>query len=184
MIRELSIKNFKSIRALKTELGRVNVLIGENGGGKSNILEALALASAASQDKLDNEFLAARGIRVTEPRFMRAAFDEQEGDRTIDIELRGDGGTGLDCSLRVEETATHTRWVEAGRGMSLLRDFDRISRLIAAQPKPEVVVEEPGLTIRFHASIDWHDIIEILSRIRDRIEPRGEDEAVVKLHWA
>ena len=31
-------------------------------------------AAAAAANKLDNEFLASRGIRVAEPRFMRAAF--------------------------------------------------------------------------------------------------------------
>jgi AAA15 family ATPase/GTPase len=56
-------------------LGRVTVFIGENGCGKSNILEAIALGSAAAADKLDNEFLASRGIRVTDPKLMRSAFD-------------------------------------------------------------------------------------------------------------
>ena len=42
----------------------------------NHILEAIALASAAAQNKLDNEFLISRGIRVTETRFMRSAFRE------------------------------------------------------------------------------------------------------------
>jgi AAA15 family ATPase/GTPase len=64
MIREIRIENYKSIQKLKLELGRVTVLIGENGCGKSNILEAIALSAAAACDRLDNEFLAPRGIRV------------------------------------------------------------------------------------------------------------------------
>ena len=75
MITEIEIQNYKSIDKLHLELGRVNVFIGENGAGKSNILEAIALAAAASADKLDNEFLASRGIRVTKPQVMRAGFD-------------------------------------------------------------------------------------------------------------
>lgn len=112
MIREIQIKNFKSIRELTLELGRVNVLIGENGGGKSNILEAIALASAASQDKLGNEFLAARGIRATEPRFMRAAFEGESGG-SIDISVTGEGGAWFDCDLQEdsESSATHPRWL-------------------------------------------------------------------------
>ena len=75
LIRDISIENFKSITKLDLNLGRVNVLIGANGSGKSNILEAMAFASAAANDQLNNEFLAPRGIRVPEdPRFMRAAF--------------------------------------------------------------------------------------------------------------
>ena len=86
MITEVGIQNYKSISDLKLELGRVTVLIGENGSGKSNILEAIALGSAAAGNKLDNEFLYARGIRVTpDPRFMRAAFDKENVDRDISL---------------------------------------------------------------------------------------------------
>jgi predicted ATPase len=74
MIKSLTVENFKSIDKLDIEFGRITVLIGENGSGKSNILEAIALAGAAVADKLDNEFLASRGIRVTNPEVMRAAF--------------------------------------------------------------------------------------------------------------
>lgn len=88
MIRTITIENYKSIDKLELELGRLNIFIGENGSGKSNVLEAIAFASAASQDKLDNEFLASRGIRVTEPRFMRAAFDEEDASREIHIVCR------------------------------------------------------------------------------------------------
>ena len=45
MIRKLSIDGFKSLAKVELELGRVNVLIGENGAGKSNLLEALAFGA-------------------------------------------------------------------------------------------------------------------------------------------
>lgn len=41
MFKRLAIKNFKSIIDLTIELGRVNVFIGANGMGKSNVLEAI-----------------------------------------------------------------------------------------------------------------------------------------------
>ena len=75
MITEFKIENYKSVKKLTINLGRVNVFIGENGCGKSNILEAIALASAATQDKLDNEFLTSRGVRVTTPQLMRSGFE-------------------------------------------------------------------------------------------------------------
>ncbi|PZO35441.1 MAG: chromosome segregation protein SMC [Pseudanabaena frigida] len=87
MFTEVQIENYKSIQSLKINLGRVNVFIGENGCGKSNILEAIALASAAAANKLDNEFLAPRGIRVTEPEFMRSAFDKENVTKEIKITL-------------------------------------------------------------------------------------------------
>jgi AAA15 family ATPase/GTPase len=43
------VQNFKSILSNTVELGQLNVFIGENGSGKSNLLEALAVMSAAKQ---------------------------------------------------------------------------------------------------------------------------------------
>jgi AAA15 family ATPase/GTPase len=85
MIQEITIENYKSIQSLSIELGRVTVFIGENGCGKSNILEAIALGSAAAVDKLDNEFLASRGIRVTDPKLMRSAFEVENLEKEIRI---------------------------------------------------------------------------------------------------
>ena len=45
MLRELTIKNYKSILDHTIELGRINVFIGENGCGKTNILEAVYLVA-------------------------------------------------------------------------------------------------------------------------------------------
>ncbi|MCQ2049361.1 protein RecF [Stutzerimonas stutzeri] len=87
MIKKLTIKNYKTIDKLSLDLGRVTVLIGENGAGKSNILEAIALAGAACSNKLDNEFLKARGIRVSdEPNLMRSAL-QASNDEPEPIEV-------------------------------------------------------------------------------------------------
>ena len=88
MITEFSVKNYKSINNLSIKLGRINILIGENGCGKSNILEALVLASATSENKLDNEFLSSRGLRVTKPELMRSAFNIENTDNPISLEYK------------------------------------------------------------------------------------------------
>ncbi|MEG4306787.1 ATP-binding protein [Microcoleus sp. D3_18a_C4] len=110
MIGEVRIENYKSIQKLKLELGRVTVLIGENGCGKSNILEAIALASAAADDKLDNEFLASRGIRVTEPQFMRSAFEKENLDKDISIEIRGNNDTIKIRFILNNDNTPYARW--------------------------------------------------------------------------
>ena len=74
MVKEVRIQNYKSVQDLTLELGRVNILIGANGCGKSNILEAIAFGSAAAENKLGKEFLSVRGIRVTEPILMKSGF--------------------------------------------------------------------------------------------------------------
>lgn len=89
MIKEVKIQNYKSVQDLTLELGRVNVLIGANGCGKSNILEAIAMGSAAADNKLSNEFLSSRGIRVTEPKAMRSGF-EIDNEKKIDIRFESD----------------------------------------------------------------------------------------------
>jgi len=41
MITRLQVRNFKSLRDIDLELGPLNVLVGPNMSGKSNILDAL-----------------------------------------------------------------------------------------------------------------------------------------------
>jgi AAA15 family ATPase/GTPase len=94
-VKRIHIKNFKSVVDLSLDLASINVFIGENGSGKSNILEALAFAAAAAADKVDNEFLVSRGIRVAEPRFMRPAFTGSE-----------EGGSRLKSKMSMEFEAS------------------------------------------------------------------------------
>lgn len=110
MIRKVRIENFKSIQNLDIELGRFNIFLGESGTGKSNILEAIAMGMAASQDKLDLSFLESQGIRVTEPRFMRSAFENQEVAQEIKIQLE-DGKRVAEYRL-VSENKTNPKWID------------------------------------------------------------------------
>lgn len=88
MINEVTIKNFKSVQDTSLKLGRFNVLIGSNGSGKSNILEAIAFGAAASADKLDNEFLGSRGIRASSANGMKSAFSNNLSIKPIDIQFK------------------------------------------------------------------------------------------------
>jgi predicted ATPase len=49
-IRKLTIEGFKSIRKLELELGPLNVLIGANGAGKSNLVSFFRLLQAMASD--------------------------------------------------------------------------------------------------------------------------------------
>ena len=75
MLEKITIKNFKSIYNDTIDLGRVNVFIGENGCGKSNILEAVAFAGALKNNKtVDSEILFSKGVRIAKPDLMRSSF--------------------------------------------------------------------------------------------------------------
>lgn len=116
MIDNLRIRNYKSIVDLAIDLGRFNVIIGTNGCGKSNILEAITLASSASQNKLDAESLNNRSIRETEPLFMMNAFDDTENnlsESVISIDINSDEyekGT----SAIIGYSSAEEKWVNRG----------------------------------------------------------------------
>ena len=88
MIQSVLIENYKSIKKLKIDLSGVNVFIGANGSGKSNILEGIGIGAAAASDKMDNEFLANRGIRISDIRLMRNAFDKEDVSKPIKISFK------------------------------------------------------------------------------------------------
>ncbi|MBZ3691002.1 AAA family ATPase [Phyllobacterium calauticae] len=116
MIKSIEIKNFKSIDHINLELGRVNVFIGENGAGKSNILEAIALASASIADKLDNEFLSSRGVRVTPPLLMRSAFKIENGQKPITISVTDFNDLTITSELN-NDNSPYSEW-EAERSFT------------------------------------------------------------------
>lgn len=109
MLSEITIKNFKTISKLKLELGRVNIIIGENGAGKSNILEAIALAGAANANKLDNEFLNSRGIRVTNADLMRPAFEGFSNTTPIEITVASNNSFTAKYSL-TNDNEPYSNW--------------------------------------------------------------------------
>lgn len=109
MIQTIQIKNYKSIPSLELDLGRINVLIGENGCGKSNILEAIALGCAASAKKLDNEFLANRGIRITDSKWMRSAFHKDDLQKEIFVSFLSTSKSELVCTLN-NDNKPYSKW--------------------------------------------------------------------------
>ena len=81
MLKDLSIRTFKSLEDVTVDLGLVNVFIGANGSGKSNLLEALGVLSAAADGKVDDQTLLARGVRPGLPAFYKSAFPTIRGKR-------------------------------------------------------------------------------------------------------
>lgn len=81
MLENLSVKTFKSLEDVTVELGSVNVFIGANGSGKSNLLEALGVLSAAADGRVDDQNLLARGVRPGVPALYKSAFPAGPGKR-------------------------------------------------------------------------------------------------------
>ena len=90
MLRDIKIRNFKSITELDMQLGTLNVLIGANGSGKSNILEAFGMVAANSEDEIDLNRLSQAGIRVARPDLMVNSFLGQLQRKKIEIAIYND----------------------------------------------------------------------------------------------
>ena len=79
MLDSLSVRTFKSLDDVTVDLGLVNVFIGANGSGKSNLLEALGVLAAAADGKVDDQALLARGVRPGLPALYKSAFPARAG---------------------------------------------------------------------------------------------------------
>ena len=132
MIKEVKIHNYKSVQDLTLELGRVNVLIGANGCGKSNILEAIAMGSAAAENRLNNEFLASRGIRVTDPKAMRSGFEEHYFEKAIIIDFNVENRF-LNFEI-INENISFAEWVREVRSKET-EEVDKLSRQVSIESK-------------------------------------------------
>ncbi len=78
MLSHLSIESFKSLADVNVPLGQVNVFVGANGAGKSNLLEAVGVLGAAASGRVDDESLQRRGVRSGVPRLYKSAFPEKD----------------------------------------------------------------------------------------------------------
>jgi len=111
MLKEIKITNYKSILNDTISLGRINVFIGENGCGKSNILEALMFASVAeTYDTVDSDLLNSNGIRVCKPSLMLSSFKNKIQKETINIELSF-SETKIKCELKPDNSdSIFSKW--------------------------------------------------------------------------
>lgn len=92
MIETITVKNFKSITDMTLSLGNVNVFIGANGSGKSNILEAIAMVAAERSAQIEVNSMIQKGIRIAKPDLMISSFYGQPSNSTINVNISGSEG--------------------------------------------------------------------------------------------
>lgn len=71
-------------------LSTINVFIGANGSGKSNILEAIGMVAANSEGEIDLNKLSQAGIRIARPELMVNSFTGREPKPEIRISIIND----------------------------------------------------------------------------------------------
>jgi len=99
MIQSVRIQNYKSVLDHTLELGRVNVFIGENGCGKTNLLEAIAMASASVTGKLDAEELYSKGVRIAKPTTTFSSFAGLKQKKRIELTFGWEENLGATCII-------------------------------------------------------------------------------------
>ena len=62
MLLAIDIENYRSLRSFRAELAQLNVIVGENGVGKTNVYQALHLIAAASQGRFVETMAAEGGL--------------------------------------------------------------------------------------------------------------------------
>lgn len=146
-IDRISIKGFKALSNVSFEPGNVNVFIGANGAGKSTILEAIGVLSAAMTDRVDNTSLDRKGIRLSTPNLYKSSFRGDRKTPTIGFQIHWTDSSGTiaydlnlnnpkdDSAWRYHSEALYRNDIKLwGRsGNSQIQYDDRVGMLMLAQ---------------------------------------------------
>ena len=154
MLTSITVRGFKSLEQVEVPLGCVNVFIGANGSGKSNLLEALGFVSAVAEGRLDDQALARRGVRTSAPALYRSSFAKTQPVTETRIETRFDTpDCQLDYTLRLlMETDererpwpfTETRLVRDPNSQAVLYERDTgIPGMFAAPSLADGIANQP-----------------------------------------
>lgn len=127
MIDRLGVRNFKSIAGASLELGRVNLFIGANGSGKSNLLEAIGVYSACLGRGIDASFLSSKGVRLSAPHIFKSSFKNRRIPNAI--HLNGTiAGVEYSASLRSRPNSSQFAFASESLAENGQRVFSRGSR--------------------------------------------------------
>ena len=100
LIERIAIQRFKSICKAELDFGRVNMFIGINGAGKSNLLEAIGVASASVGRGVEDQELQNKGVRITPPPLMTSSFRSMVGeDKSFVLSVGMSGGIEYEVEL-------------------------------------------------------------------------------------
>lgn len=164
-IKSINVKNYKSIIDLTIQLGTFNVLIGANGCGKSNILEAIALGAAASADKLDFEYFGNRGIRIVKSQMMLPAFEGVDANG-VNLSLSDSKNNTHSFYIYFDQNAKPAKWKAVFNTESI--DLEQIKKMM----------KENGISEKYTLKVvnndDYYERFMILSAVESIIR-RSDD---------
>ncbi len=107
LIKNLHIKNFKSVRDLKLDCDRINIFIGKPNAGKSNILEAISLLGAeySESNKFMSDFIRYGKIsQLFSNNNFRSPINVKADDITASLEFQNENNDFL-FKINIEDTS-------------------------------------------------------------------------------
>jgi len=190
-IKRIEVKNFKSFKELKIDLGKFNVVIGANASGKSNFVHIFKFLRDAKNSGLDNaismqggvEYLRNMNIGASEPLSIKVVSDQELGFGQQTKE-------GLIGIKTYETTYEFTlRFNKRGSGFNIVRDklsqkckFFRLERKGKKIEEKEVLGEGEILISRSNGriKIDLNISPKALLRKEDIFPPFLREEKLPK----
>ncbi len=154
VLHHLHIKGFKSILDQKIDLGQLNVFIGTNGSGKSNLLEAIGMLSTAATGEIDYTRLADRGVRLSSPEVFRSAFSKVERKQAFFVEGAFESFLYHANITSVSEAASRYQW--GYHAEKLVRGKDYQKRIAGRSNSYVGIQKAPGFdknSLKRHQSI-------------------------------
>ncbi len=138
MIKTIRIDNYKSLIDVVLELGQINVFIGANGSGKSNLLEAIAMLTTENSSGIKTKDLLDKGVRVAKPSLTFNSFLGKKINNKIWGRVDFDNNKAIDYSITSDDTDDiYSTWqktfeykVPKKRGELELEDLQAIARAI------------------------------------------------------
>lgn len=110
-IATLRIRDFKSLKELDVDFGQVNVFVGANGAGKSNLLEAIGLIGAAVSGRVDDNALLRRGVRPGVPALYKSSFQKQKHQNYIVLKATTSTGASYEANITNPISTPKPWWV-------------------------------------------------------------------------
>lgn len=186
MITKVTVASFKSLENLEIELGQLNVFVGANGSGKSNLLEAVGVLSAAADGKVTDQTLMHRGVRPGVPKLYKSAFPQRDQRQLSHIFLSAASlGSYYDVSLNNPLNDPSPAWkfktelFERGnvkvvsRGPAM-RDNPNTENGLAALKAVELKEDDPALEFlrRLQGYVIYSPTTPVLRGVAPETQPR------------
>lgn len=183
MFQHVTIKNFKSLLDTGTELAGFNVLVGNNGAGKSSFLRAIGFMTSLTSHDSVNAVLDDRGTSFNDLVSLRAAKRSMEFRARVVLPASGAHGD-IDAFVSMVVRKRRFCYVASEqivpwdkRGVDLTdKDAVALPYAISRVGKERMIAAEGGRTIRVENSVFSHSLL--LDVMRRRQLSIGTDQTV------